>query len=144
MARACLQPGEEIEEAFTAVSRIPWLILSLPLLPVIFVLELRGASASSWMVAVYVGLVTMWWMRTHHVVLTNRRLLVLKLRLMSSGNVSEEHSLPRNPSVKVLFEKRSPFHVVRIEYGPRRWRLMAPLFHRERVANLIRRAEAWN
>lgn len=86
-----LEPGETVRTGFTALSRIVWLWLALPIFPVVFWLEYTGRGGPTPLVlGAWIGLVYMFVVRTHFVVLTDRRLLVLRLRRLSSKVVSDE------------------------------------------------------
>lgn len=89
-----LEPAEKIVTAFLAVSRIPWWPFLL-LFPVFFYFEYTGVERPWWAVGVACGLIVAFFVRHFFVVLTDRRLLVLHLRRMSSKHVESERGAPR-------------------------------------------------
>lgn len=96
-----LQQGETIRNAFSALTRVRWLVLALPLFPVLFWMESTGRgeytayATGAWFAIVYVAYV-----RFFYVVQTDRRNVVLRLRRMSSKVVSDEWEVQGTPTYR--------------------------------------------
>lgn len=94
-ARDHLGSDEEVEAALVGTTRLPWLLLLVPIFVIGALLEFTGRGhLSAWATGAYVGIVAVFVMRFFYVLLTNRRLLVLKLRPLSNRKVDKAISAP--------------------------------------------------
>ena len=96
IAAACegrLESGEEIVTAFPAMRRIPWWPVVF-LFPVFFYFEYTGTDLPPGSIGLTIGALFLVMLRSFFVVLTDRRLLVLHLRWMSTKNIASEKSIP--------------------------------------------------
>lgn len=101
-----LESGEEVQVTLVGTTRLPWLPLLAPIFVIGAVLEFSGReSLSPWATGAYVGIVAIFVMRFFYVLLTDRRLLVLKLRPLSSRKVDEATSAPPDAVVAEVEEK---------------------------------------
>lgn len=89
-----LEPGEAVATSFPATKRIPWWPVAL-LFPVFFYFELIGTDLPPGTIGAIIAALFLVMLRSYFVVLTNRRVLVLHLRWMSSKNVDRSTATAR-------------------------------------------------
>jgi hypothetical protein len=128
-----LQPGETIGTVFTALTRVRWLLMALPLFPILYWMESSGAGDSTpWVTGAWFGTVYLVLVRFHYVVATDRRVLVLRLRRLSSKHVTEDWEASGPPYYREGF--LSGFLTLRV--GERPLTLQVPATFRDRARAL--------
>lgn len=91
-----LEPGEDVVTAFPAMTQGRAWIAILLLFPVLVYFAVTGNRVPPGVTGGIIGILIVWTMRWHFVVLTDRRVLVLLLRRMSSKAVETEHAVARS------------------------------------------------
>ena len=91
-----LEPGEAIREQFQAMSPFGFWPVFLGAFPIAFYLEYTGrGDAVPWLIGLSIGALFMIKVRTFVLVLTDRRLVILLLRRMSTKKVERTESYSR-------------------------------------------------
>ena len=95
-----LQPGETIQSAFNALTRVRWFVLALPLFPILFWMQSTGRGFTPIVTGTWFGVVYIVYVRFFYVVATDRRIVLLRLRRMSSKVVTDEWDVQGTPEYR--------------------------------------------
>ncbi len=140
IAAACeerLPPGEVLEVGLQTTTRIPFFRAALVMFPVLFFLNYTGRDGfSPWLMGAWGGVMVAFFMRTYFIALTNRRLLLLRLRRMSTKHVEGVDAIDRDAVTEISFAEGMLNGKLRVAARDKVFLLVVPRPFRDRAREL--------